>query len=352
MTAVQAAGKEPTGAAETLEFFFGVPASELKYAANVPGLGSGLADAVSFAAKDDCRRISRTAEDARAYLRDLGGTIDGPHPEGTARPGWTDVLLKPTRDKAAVRLDQRYDALAAIRDSYVLLPPGERRRYVVNTAGWDRLSAALSHVVLRDGRLSRLPDLLYWCEFALIVSDYRGLPVVRNLMKGKGNLIAASYLEAKELFEGAHYDLLKVLESRYVRSHNLKRALSDVDDLSFELMDDRAEDAPRVFLANGAGHVLTACVEVLVHEQVPANIAFNREKAAQPAAIAAGVGELKRRMSAYCAMRDALLGLARYLRVLDRDRAALEARPSTMRPEDGFEIPLTETAFVPVAEMS
>ena len=212
-----------------------------------------------------------------------------------------------------------------------------------------RQLAGEGYLVLHENRISRLLDLIFWCEFALVASEYRGAPVIKSLITGKHGMIIPLFLEVKERLEDSHKDLLKLLESRFVRRHNLSDDLADLDQLTFRLEDDKAETMLRVVIACPPGRIPNGCPEHVVYEPIPANIEFNRRKRKVPARIEAQKRIVARRRDEYAAVRDALLMLLRYLEIVTEDEETLAEHPLSTAVEEGFVIPTDSVAFVPMA---
>ncbi|MCB1497315.1 MAG: hypothetical protein KDJ86_16150 [Bauldia sp.] len=338
-----------------LEGLLGIPASDLAYAASAASVvGAGATVVGFFAERDENRRIIDALAEIKGYLVRIEQEIRQIQRQNEAILRKLDELPDQieeivTEVVEVALLEERYATLTSILSNYFNLGEAERRRYRINSAGWDRVSEALTYLVLHENRISRLLDLIFWCEFALVASEYRGAPVIKSLITGKHGMIIPLFLEVKERLEDSHKDLLKLLESRFVRRHNLSDDLADLDQLTFRLEDDKAETMLRVVIACPPGRIPNGCPEHVVYEPIPANIEFNRRKRKVPARIEAQKRIVARRRDEYAAVRDALLMLLRYLEIVTEDEETLAEHPLSTAVEEGFVIPTDSVAFVPMA---
>ncbi len=340
-----------------LESVFGIPAAELAYAANAASVIGGIASVAGFfMQRSENRKIIGKLDEIQGYLREIDGKIEAiieQNKEILARLDELPAKIRAIVDEvvAGHLLEERYSTLTAIRLNYFNLNAAERRRYRINTTGWDRFSEALTYMVTRENRLSKLIELLFWCEFALVVTEGRAVKVIRSLVLDKGSMIVPLFQQLRDDLRAAHNALLTTLSSQYVISHNLSDSLNDLDDLTFELAQDKPEgrdvfwlDCPDGQIPNGG------CVERTGWRSYPENIAFNREKAKIPNRVNEQTAELKVRLEGYLAARDALLAILQYMDILSDDALEITSLHLSTEIVEGFEVVQDDVQFVPLAE--
>ena len=139
-------------------------------------------------------------------------------------------------------LGKHYSVLDTIKKNYFLLNPEEKKRYRINTFGWDRISEALSYLAFNEFRLRKIIELIKWFEFSLIVTDGKAIRVIRSMAFEKGSKIVPLFSELRDKLRSSHNDLLTLLTSQYVASHNLSENLQNLDDLQYQLNEDKKEE--------------------------------------------------------------------------------------------------------------
>lgn len=328
---------------------------KLKMAANVMTIiGSAASVAGFFSKKDSDRKIIGKLNEVKRYLKDIETKIDQVINQNEEIIQKLDelpqIIEEIVEEVVGIELlNERYSTLKSIRNNYFLLNEEERERYRINTAGWDRISEALTYLADHENRLSKIVEIISWCEFALVVTEGKTVQVVKEIAFGKGSMIIPLFDRLEEIMMRSYSDLLNTLESSYVESHNLSVDLADLEDLSFQLVDDKPEwrmgialDCPRGQIPNGG------CREVEVVKRLGENVKFNERKAAIPDLISAKVEKLKVDILNFCAARDAILSLLSYHDMLieDADEIAAAALPTVV--VEGFAISKTEAQFVPI----
>lgn len=340
-----------------LESTFGIPAAELAYAANAASVIGGIASVAGFfMQRSENRKIIGKLDEIQSYLREIDGKIDTIIQQNEEILFRLDQLPEKIRtivDEVVANhlLEERYSTLNSIRLNYFNLNAAERRRYRINTTGWDRFSEALTYMVTRENRLSKLIELLFWCEFALIVTEGRAVKVIRSLVLDKGSMIVPLFQQVRDELRASHNALLTTLSSQYVALHNFSDSLDDLDNLTFELVQDKAEgrdvfvmDCPRGQVPNGG------CVERWGWRRYPENIEFNREKAKIPTRVNEQTAELKAKLEAYLAARDALLAILQYMDILSEDAMEFTSLHLSTEVVEGFQVVQDDVQFVPMVE--
>jgi hypothetical protein len=328
---------------------------KLKVAANVMSIiGSAATVAGFFSKKSSDRKILGKLEEIKRYLKELDSKVDQVIKQNETiiekldeLPHIIEDIVEEVVDIAL--LEERYSTLKSIRNNYFLLNEEEQGRYRINTAGWDRISEALTYISDHENRLSKIIEIITWCEFALVVTEGKSIRVVKEIAFGKGSMIVPLLDELEAIMMASYSDLLNTLESAYVENHNLSETLPALEDIRYDLVDDKQEwrwafvlDCPPGKIPNGG------CVEREFKKTIVANVNFNRKKQEKPAAINARVKKLKVDIRNYCAARDAILALMSYHDMLieDADRIAVADLP--VAAVAGFEISETEPQFIPL----
>lgn len=341
-----------------LSKYTGISGVELAYAANFVSVIGGIATVVGFfASRSENRKIIRKLDEIKEYLAYLDKKIDYAISQNKEILEKLDQLPDVVEEivvsaVSEALLSERYATLHAIKSNYLNLGYHARRRYRINTAGWDRLSETITYLVFHENRISKIIELIVWCEFALVASENRGSKVIKGLVLNKSGMIMPLFHELRDRLKRSHNDLLARLESQYVQDHNLDDQLADLDELKYTLFPDRDETTitwvlwcPPGRIPNGGG-----CKDGPVTNSVPANIKFNKNKKRIPGEIKKQLDVLKEDLVSYCAARDAILALVSYLEIVSEDEVQLALNPLDTTIQDGFEISESEIQFVPMAE--
>lgn len=340
-----------------LESLFGIPAAELAYAANAVSVIGGIATVAGFfMERSENRKIIGKLDEIQNYLREIDGKIEGIIQQNA------EILVRLDQLPAQVRaivdevvavhlLEERYTTLISIRLNYFNLNALERHRYRINRTGWDRFSEALTYMVTRENRLSKLVELLFWCEFALVVTEGRALKVIRALVLDKGSMIVPIFQQLRDELRASHNALLTILSSQYVVSHNLSDNLDDLDELTYVLAEDKPEGRSVFYLDCPEGRIPNGgCKEVQEWRVIPQNVAFNQEKTQVTNRIENQKTELGVRLESYLAARDALLSIIQYIDVLSEDALDMTSIHLSTEVVDGFQIIQDNVQFVPLVD--
>ncbi|TPW31462.1 hypothetical protein FJU08_06795 [Martelella alba] len=349
-------GKNEKPAVGKLENFFGIPAAELSYAASTMSVIGGIASAVGFfTSRSENRKILGKLEDIQKYLREMDSKIEAIQSQNREIIQKIDDL--PRKIHAIVDevvgahlLEEKYAILQSIQLNYFNLNWLSRRRYRINTVGWDRYSEALTYLMTRENRISKLPELLFWCEFALIITEGRAIKVVNSLVLDKGGMVVPLFQQLRDNLRKSHNKLDAILSSSYVRKHNFSQNLGDLSKLKYSLVPDKRTERPVVALICPEGQIPNGgCKEVETTRALPENIKFNENKKRFPKKIKKQLEILKMDCMYYANARDALLSLARYSEIISEDALTISELHLTTKIEDDFEVSMTEPQFVLMA---
>ncbi len=191
------------------------------------------------------RNLNRKLDEVQNYLIKMDSKIDELLEQNK------EILLKldqlPLKIESIVikivdesELRNRYSNLNAIQNNFFLLPKRARKRYKINSDGWGMLSQDLSYVIYYENRISESFELINLCEFAIVASEGKGLPVIANLVNMKTNLIERLQKETENNLIEQYNSLLSILnDKRYILNYNFSEDLSSIDQISYTIANDK-----------------------------------------------------------------------------------------------------------------
>lgn len=208
----------------------------LATAANYASFIGGTASVIGFfMERDENRRMLEKLDEIKKYIKKIDADIKIIKQQNEIILNKIDQL--PIQIQAIVDeiidtalLEERYSSLDRITKNYFLLPGGEDR-YLINTDGWDELSDLLTYIFRNENRISTFFEAIKYCEFAIMVSDFQGTPIIANIIENK-LLFIDDLREKLELScKDKAQDLLNTLNStNYILSHNFNDTFSSFED--------------------------------------------------------------------------------------------------------------------------
>ena len=359
MTDSKKTGAVPIG---KLEKLLKIPSSELAYAANAV---SDIASVAGFfAERAENRKIIGKLGEIQDYMKDLDQKTDKIIKQNQNILTKLNDILTKIRENAQKNflssLQKHYLVLDIIKKNYFLLNPEEKKRYRINTFGWDRISEALNYLVFNEFRLRKIIELIRWFEFSLIVTEGKAIQVIRSMTFDKVSKIVPLFSELRDKLRSSHNALLTLLTSQYVASHNLSENLQNLDDLQYQLSEDKKEETVEwvldcdikdggLFSSSLARPIADGCRKFLVRFEIPENIEFNKVRKEIPKKIKESLDTLKNDLDKYAATSDVLLMLLSYFDLLSKDAVQIEANPLDKTVATNVEIASDEAQFVPMA---
>ncbi|WP_036479224.1 hypothetical protein [Myxosarcina sp. GI1] len=272
------------------------------------------------------------------------------------------------REEVAIALlQERYVTLETIKLNYFNLPEGEIDRYRIHTEEWNRFSEALTYLFFYENRLGKLIELINWCEFALVITEYQASNMLDSLVKNKNSLILGLLQEVQDNFYNAHNALFTILNSRYIKSHNFSNELKNLDDFQYKLAAFRPEKVIGVGLIcppgvrePNPGSISIRIVgerncyydETLIPD--PDAIFFNRRLNKLPEEIENLKDDLKAKLELYVNVRDTAVMFGVYRDILKEDKLILNRIASLVslnnpkfikRSANGFFIGISNESF-------
>lgn len=307
--------------APLIEMNFSTPSIALEYAANTMSVIGGAASVIGFfMERSENRKINGKLSEIQNYLKGMNAKLDEIKQQNREIIDKIDALPEKIRDivtevVSEALLEERYSTLRSIELNYFGLGEAERARYRINSFGWDRISEALTYLVLHENRLSKVLDVIYWCEFALVASEGRGSKVIKSLIDQKDSMLLPLYEEVHQLLKTSHSSYSDMLASQYVRSHNFSANIASLDQVSYSLVDDRSESYMSFELLCELGRIPNGggCVEREVRRSNPAAVKFNKKKKIFPDDETKSKSHLGESVENYAAVRDALAALLYYI---------------------------------------
>ena len=212
----------------------------LATAANYATIIGGAATVIGFfMERDENRRMLSKLDEIKKYIKKIDADIQVIKQQNQAILNKIDLL--PVKIQAIVDeiidealIEERYSSLDRITKNYFLLPGGEDR-YLINTEGWDELSDLLNYIFRNDNRISTFFELIKYCEFAIMVSDFQGTPLIANMIENKLIHINELHAEIQLNCNEKAQDLLASLNNtNYIAQHNFNANLSNFQDFNWQ----------------------------------------------------------------------------------------------------------------------
>ena len=348
---------------------FGLKPEIIKYASNIGGIISGIGGIATvagyFADRNENRKIIGKLGEIIKYLQILDSKIDQIKEQNQEIIQKLDELPSKVRtivreEVAVALLQERYVTLEAIKLNYFNLPEDELSRYKVHTAGWDRFSEALTYLFSYENRLGKLVDLLNWCEFALVITEYQASDMLDSLVENKNSMILDLFQEVRNNFYNAHNTLLSVLNSQYLKTHNFSNDLNNLDDFRYELADSRQEYYTDVRLICPESDldvpvpISSDCYEDKTITPDKEAILFNERLTNLPSEIENLKNDLQEKLEFYVNVRDSAVMCGVYRDILKEDKLILNRIASFVplnnpkfiqRSANGFFIGISNESF-------
>ena len=133
-------------------------------------------------------------------------------------------------------LDKAYAELEGVQQTFLALPEGTR--FSMTSSGWMEIVTRLSYLFDKDSRISQLPTLLRWCEFALIVSQGGANPVVAHFVARRAEQLNVAKLDLDQRALVALSVVHAAVNSPYLTSNNIETVRS-IDELAASYAPDR-----------------------------------------------------------------------------------------------------------------
>ena len=339
---------------DKLPSVLGVKPATMAYAGSVMSVVGGAASVIGFfMEREENRKIIGELRQIKVYLHRLDQRIANIETQNKIILAALDQLPKQIAMIVDERvnlalLEERYNTLASIRTNYLNLNEEERKRYRINSVGWDRLSEALSYLVHHENRISKLFEVLSWCEFALVASEGRGTPVIRSLITTKGHMVIPLFEELRDQLLTAHNELCSLLGSQYVAEHTFGNDSTDLDSIDYDLAPRKIEHTTERFVALAPGiKIPNGGTEEERTISLPANIEFNKNLDLFEQHFTTTRNNLSKKLQEYLAVRDLLLMFRSYSEIVDEDHSWLAANPLSTQVEPGFVVS-DKPDFVPM----
>lgn len=333
----------------------GVKPATMAYAGSAMSVVGAAASVIGFfMGREENRRIIGELRQIKAYLRKLDERVADIEKQNKEILAALDQLPDQIQSIVDERvglalLNERYNSLESIRINYLNLNEVERKRYRINTIGWDRLSEALTYLVRHENRISKLFDVLSWCEFAIVASEGRGAPVVRSLIDTKGHMVIPLFEELRDQLQSAHNELIGLLSGQYVAEHNFGNDTSNLDGIEYVLVSRKREYTTEWFIAPAPGVKIVNGGTIEERTvSLPKNIVFNENLELFDQRFASIKDKLAKKLQEYLAVRDLLVMFVSYSEIVDEDRAWLDDNPLSTEVEPGISVP-DEPAFIAMA---
>ena len=143
--------------------------------------------------------------------------------------------------------------MISIRAIYFSLNEEDMKRYRINQLGWGNLHEALTYLILNENRISKLFEVLKWCEFALIASEGSGAKSIQPLIKIKLEMMNPLFEKLRDELLTAHSELRNLLEGPYVASHNFDENTADLNSIRYNLVPKKNEYMERLVIVPAPG---------------------------------------------------------------------------------------------------
>ena len=244
---------------DKLPAVLGVKPATMAYAGSVMSVVGGAASVIGFfMEREENRKIIGELRQIKAYLHRLDQRIANIEKQNqmilSALDQLPEQISKIVDERVNLALlNEHYNTLNSIRTNYLNLNEEERKRYRINSVGWDRLSEALSYLVHHENRISKLFEVLSWCEFAIVASECRGAPVIRSLITTKSHMVIPLFEALRDRLLTTHNELSSLLGSQYVSEHTFGNNTTDLDSIDYELAPRKIEHTTEWFVAPAPG---------------------------------------------------------------------------------------------------
>lgn len=324
----------------------GVKPATMAYAGSVTSIVSGAASVIGFfMQRNENRTIIGDLKQVKAYLHRLDQRITNIERQNkrilASLDQLPDRIAKIVNERVNLALlNERYNTLASIRTNYINLNDEERKRYRVSTVGWDRLSEALTYLFRHENRISKLFEILGWCEFALVASEGRGASVIQSLINTKCHMVIPLFEELRDQLLTSHNELTGLLGSQYVANYSFGDDTTDLDNIHYDLASRKIEYTTEWFIVSAPGKtIINGGAEVERTVSLPANIEFNKKLDIFEDNFKDAKNDLVTKLQQYLEVRDLLLMFLSYTETVEKDHLWLVANPLSTQIDSDFPAP-------------
>jgi len=171
--------------------------------------------------------------------------------------------------KAAIELNElnnRYHTLDTIINNYESFG----NRVSITSNGFLKLSEALRYIFKYENRVSRLPELLYYCDFTLLVTSNKAMEMVTDLVEDKRDLVYQLIQKIDSEIKATAQSVSTKLHTKFISKSNVS-SITSLDELTYSFYPARKET--RSIWSGGSlrdGYYYDA--------PIPENIAYNKKR--------------------------------------------------------------------------
>ena len=239
-------------------------------------------------------------------------------------------------------IEERFSSLDRIINNYFLLPGGDDR-YLINTQGWDELSDILNYIFRNENRVSTFFDIIKYCEFAIMVSDFQGTPFIKNMVENKllyiNDLFNTIATKCEDNIEVVLNDLNS---NEFISSHNFNSDLKSLDELKWEPKPTKVEvETYRVRVRTGrecdAGERGGFCTTTYGYENrtriIQSGIDHNKKRKRILSRVPKKIEILKINLNNYSEIRDFMRMLNFYNKTIEEDYLDLITKDKLILPD-------------------